>query len=164
MVSKVERLLMRVVDRGCWWKLNLLSRWRDVVGGMADHVWVERVDGGVLILGVEHPCWAQELSLMSDRLLERVREIVGGSRVKRVCFRVMDRVVRSERGECQLSVLGNSVGRVVGRVRLTGDEEAELALVRDDELRALMRSFYEGCKGRRDGEVDSVVPVGDGVG
>lgn len=148
-MQKSELMLMRMVGKEHWWKVALLRRWGEVMGVMAERVVMERVEGDLLVLGVEHPCWAQELMLIADRLLARVNVVVKG-RIKRLRFVSHERqrgdVVAQATG--QLSVL--SVGCRGGRGRLTANEEAELAAVGDSELRALLRAFYEGCKGRAD--------------
>jgi len=53
-------------------------QWREVVGeGLAAKSWPDRYDKGTVWVAVAGSAWAQELRLMRDTILERLREIAG---------------------------------------------------------------------------------------
>lgn len=57
---------------------GLFGRWDEVVGDqVAAHVRPVRLDEGVLVVEVDDPAWATQITLMSGRLRERLAEAVG---------------------------------------------------------------------------------------
>jgi predicted nucleic acid-binding Zn ribbon protein len=57
---------------------GLFGRWDEVVGEqVAAHVRPIKLDQGVLVVEVDEPAWATQVTLMSARLRERLAESVG---------------------------------------------------------------------------------------
>jgi predicted nucleic acid-binding Zn ribbon protein len=57
---------------------GLFGRWDEVVGDqVAAHVRPVKLDQGVLVVEVDEPAWATQVTLMSGRLRERLAESVG---------------------------------------------------------------------------------------
>jgi predicted nucleic acid-binding Zn ribbon protein len=57
---------------------GLFGRWDEVVGEqVAAHVRPVKLDQGVLVVEVDEPAWATQVTLMSGRLRERLAESVG---------------------------------------------------------------------------------------
>lgn len=70
-------------------RVMILSLWERVVGELvAKKAWPERVDDGVLIIGVTTHAWAQELELLKPQILTRYRQLLGRAALKDVRFRV----------------------------------------------------------------------------
>lgn len=60
--------------------------WRDIVGErVARRTVPGKIENGVLVVGVESPVWAQELSLLSEEVVGRLRS--RGFRVSSIRFR-----------------------------------------------------------------------------
>lgn len=58
---------------------KLVAEWPEIVGRrIAARAEPEQISGGVLWIRVENAAWLQELSLLRDELLSRVREALGG--------------------------------------------------------------------------------------
>jgi predicted nucleic acid-binding Zn ribbon protein len=57
---------------------GLFGRWDEVVGQqVAAHVRPVKLDQGVLVVEVDEPAWATQVTLMSGRLRERLAESAG---------------------------------------------------------------------------------------
>jgi predicted nucleic acid-binding Zn ribbon protein len=70
---------------------GLFGRWDEVVGPqVANHVRPVRLDDGVLLVEVDDPAWATQVTLMSTRIRERLGDEVG-VRIERVEVRVARR-------------------------------------------------------------------------
>jgi predicted nucleic acid-binding Zn ribbon protein len=62
----------------------VFSRWPEVVGTeLAEHLTPMRIQGTVLVVGVEHPAWATRARMEAERIVARVREL-GDSTITRV--------------------------------------------------------------------------------
>lgn len=100
-----------------------LTDWQRAVGErLAQKTYPERMHEGVLTVHVPSSTWAQELSLLSDVVLERLR--AAGHRIQKLRFHVS--------GKMPLE----PPVTVVRRVALPSPLAATLARVDDPELRA----------------------------
>jgi predicted nucleic acid-binding Zn ribbon protein len=64
--------------------------WPDIVGSdVARHAQPVSLRNGLLVVGVDHPVWLQELSRYHKPLiLQKVQERVGKKAVRDICFRI----------------------------------------------------------------------------
>lgn len=73
-------------------RVMIMSLWEQVVGSIvAQKSWPEKVEEGVLYIGVTSHPWAAELHLLKPQILARYRQLVGRSALKDVEFRVARR-------------------------------------------------------------------------
>jgi len=68
----------------------VFGRWEELVGpAMAAHVRPVRIDGGTLIVTVDHPAWATQLRHLSADLLARLSAAIGaGASLDRLDIRI----------------------------------------------------------------------------
>lgn len=101
-----------------------LADWKRAVGErLAQKTYPERMQDGVLTVRVPSSTWAQELSLLSDVVLERLRS--AGHRVQKLRFHVA-----AGKNPLEPPI------QVVRRVALPSPLAESLARVEDPELRA----------------------------
>ena len=68
---------------------TLLDRWPEVVGeGLASRLKAVAVRGSELLVGVDDPAWASQISSLETHLLERIDGIIGPGRITAVRVRV----------------------------------------------------------------------------
>ena len=69
---------------------TLIDRWPDVVGPeLASRVRAVAVRGSELVVKVEDPAWASQISWLESRLLQRIADLVGPGRITVVSARVV---------------------------------------------------------------------------
>ncbi len=72
-------------------KLNIskiFNHWKDIVGSeIYKKSKPERIAGGILYVRVSTSIWANELSLMSDKLIEKINSFIGEKVVESIRFR-----------------------------------------------------------------------------
>ena len=62
----------------------VFTRWEEVVGAeFGGHTQPMRVQGPVLVLGVDHPAWATRVRMDAERILARLREL-GDTTIERL--------------------------------------------------------------------------------
>jgi|GEM_PF-1242889 len=84
-------------------RVMVMTMWEQVVGELvARKSWPEKVNEGVLTVGVTSHTWADQLHLLKPQILSRYRQLLGRSILKDVEFRVTRRKpARKETpGEC----------------------------------------------------------------
>ena len=68
---------------------TLLDRWPEVVGeGLASRIKAVAVRGSELLVSVDDPAWASQISWLETQLLERIDGMVGPGRITAVRVRV----------------------------------------------------------------------------
>jgi len=68
---------------------RLFARWTEMVGpAIAAHVLPLRLDGGSLVVVVDHPAWATQVRQLGENLLDRVAEETGLARPERIEIKV----------------------------------------------------------------------------
>ncbi len=78
-------------------RVMVMSLWEQVVGSIvARKSWPEKVEDGVLYVGVSSHPWAADLHLLKPQIIARYRQLLGRSALKDVEFRVGRRKARKE--------------------------------------------------------------------
>ena len=68
---------------------TLLDRWPEVVGeSLAARIKAVAVRGSELLVSVDDPAWASQISWLETQLLERIDGIIGSGRITAVRVRV----------------------------------------------------------------------------
>ena len=68
---------------------TLLDRWPEVVGeSLAARIKAVAVRGSELLVSVDDPAWAGQISWLETQLLERIDGIIGSGRITAVRVRV----------------------------------------------------------------------------
>lgn len=92
-----ESYLGRLDPEGRRFTSRAASAWNEVVGpDIARHTMGVSLRDGELLVYVDGPVWANELSLMAEEFRERINEVIGKDLVRSVRFSV-SRKVREER-------------------------------------------------------------------
>jgi predicted nucleic acid-binding Zn ribbon protein len=62
----------------------VFTRWEEVAGAeFAAHLRPMRLQGTVLVLGVDHPAWASRARMESEGILDRIRQL-GDTTIERI--------------------------------------------------------------------------------
>lgn len=80
MDSLVRSLQGGVQSGGAVAVAGVFGRWSEVVGeAMAAHVQPVKLERDRLVVEVREPAWATQVRMLSDRIRERLQEVVGVS-------------------------------------------------------------------------------------
>lgn len=154
-MSDSEKIIKKIVSKNNHWKVDLLSRWREIVGSWEKQVKIEAILDKTLILGVCHPAVAHQLLMSSDLFMSKLKKMVPNCKIERLAFKTVDfkteeqkakeEKVESLDGEQQLSIT-NPFGLGSNNVPLNKKELKSLDSVCCERLKKLLRSFYARCK------------------
>ncbi|HEY3417419.1 MAG TPA: DUF721 domain-containing protein [Armatimonadota bacterium] len=85
-------------------RVMLMSLWPQVVGELvAQKSWPEKVEDGVLIVGVVSHAWANELHMLKAQIIARYRKLLGRSILRDVEFRVTRRKARGQQEQAGMA-------------------------------------------------------------
>lgn len=113
--------------------------WRDIVGErVARRTVPGKIEDGVLVVGVESPVWAQELSLLSEEVVARLRR--RGFSVSSIRFRPTPPKARVPEGRAK---------KAPAPLPLPADLAERLALIDDAALRETIATAASHALGAR---------------
>lgn len=165
--------LSRRLDRrshGRYLQEQVVAAWRSIAGrSVSEHTTRAHIRGGELVVHVDSPVWATELSALAGPYTEAMNEALGRSVVKSIRFAVSRRVEtdRSWDAEDRRITEGVNAERVI-LVPLSEHEKAQVidsaSSIRDEELReAVIRATIAGMewqKGREHAKTREAAPEG----
>jgi len=149
MAKALKELLLGIIPQEHQWKITLFKNWDEIIGPMKDKVIIEKIEESVLVLGVAHPAWAQELFLLSPMLKQKINKYLQTERITRIRFKFLDLPgLRSD------TLKKQAVSRVVEHdkqvispvITLSDREKAMLESVHNRELRLSLEQFFQRCK------------------
>lgn len=132
-------------------QVRLLRSWGEIVGPLLSGKTAPgKIRNGVLTVFVPNHAWAQELQLSTPALLEKIRSVAGGKKVRDIRFAV-------DSGSCppagEESSCGEEAAPAPGAVAPCDDiptfEPNGLEEVRDPETREILRSLYRKSSRRK---------------
>ena len=90
MSKPLKNLLESIISPESDWKIALLSRWQEVVGGLKTKVRLEKINDDTLIIGVYDSAWMQEIFMLSNVILQKVHKVIGKDKIKKIRFKLVD--------------------------------------------------------------------------
>ncbi len=90
MSKQLKNLLENIISPESDWKICLLSRWQEVVGGLKTKVRLEKINDDTLIIGVYDSAWMQEIFMLSNVILQKVHKVIGKDKIKKLRFKLVE--------------------------------------------------------------------------
>jgi hypothetical protein len=78
------------------WRFKLAQNWQAIIGPLAVHMRLERIDENTAILGVYDAHWMQELYMFSRTIVRTINEALGGYHIQQVRFKLVPRPAKSQ--------------------------------------------------------------------
>jgi hypothetical protein len=135
----LKELLQTLINPEKNWKTDLLYRWNDIIGSLNSKVRIEKIYDDTLVLGVFHPCWMQELYLLSPLLIKTINEKLDQPYIKQIRFKQTCLKHRKKNNSCQ------SATKKKKEIILTKEDEHTLAKIADPALRDVLKAFRIRC-------------------
>jgi preprotein translocase subunit SecD len=158
LAKAMDRLARRMDRDGSLTRARVVAEWPQVAGPqIADHtLGLELRGGGELVVYVDSHTWANELTLLSDRLVTDLQERAGKRSVRSIRFTVSRKVAEEHRWRRERSDVEETYSEdTVDPVPVTANEMAQIehlargiepASLREAAVRA-MRADLEWRKG-----------------
>lgn len=148
MAMGIATLLEGVVLTEHQWKIKLFNCWETIVGDLKKHVRIESLSQGVLLLGVSHPVWAQELSFLSEMLKNKINGVLEGPYISSVRFKTV--MLKPPHQGSMKNAHNDFVHKQnVQNITLSVQESLCLKKIKDDELKQALLDYYQRSKERK---------------
>lgn len=139
MAVYLKELLHSIINPEKNWKIDLLYQWNDIVGSLHTKVRIEKIHNDMLILGVFHSCWMQELYLLSPLLIKKINEKLDQPYIKNIRFKQIGLKQTKKNNGPHINVKKKKA------VQLTQEDSRALATVPDPTLREALKAFRLRC-------------------
>lgn len=149
MIGSIGALLTNIFPKEHQWKIKLFQNWKDIIGSLHEKVRIEKLEGAVIVLGVCHPTWAQELFMLSNIIKNKINAVLKEDRIKYIKFRTIKFKPKAKpKTRPTKSVKRrNDIKNVV----FSANERASLSKIKCDKLRSTLEMYYLRCKSFKKG-------------
>ncbi len=141
-LHSIKSLLDKTFGNSTSWQLKLAAQWPDLVGNLANIMSLEKIYGGTLIVGVYEQSWIHELYMLSDMIIKTINKELEGAKIEKIQFKLATKK--------EVVVPKKSYASTPQQydIRLNTREELALNIIKDLELREVLKSFLISCKKR----------------
>ncbi len=139
MVTPLKKLLDQIVTKYTQesWQTMVMQQWPTIVGKLADRMYLEKIQGTTLVIGVYDAHWMQELFMLSPTIIALINRALPSPQVQQLRF-VLARRTKGTQNPGRARRAGT--GRISTVDRLSAQDEQLLAQqVGDEALRAELR-------------------------
>lgn len=137
-MAHLKELLQTLISPHQNWKTNLLYRWKDIIGSLHSKVRIEKIQDDILILGVFHPCWMQELYLLSPLLIKTINKKLDQPYIKQIRFKQ----IPYKKEKVKVTEVKNAEKK---NITLSKEDEFILSKIVDPTLRDALKAFRIRC-------------------
>ncbi|MCF7799614.1 DUF721 domain-containing protein [Candidatus Babeliales bacterium] len=150
MAEQITKFLNNFISPEYKWKAKIFENWKTIIGNLNDKAKIERIEKNMLLIGVEHPAWAQELLFLSDFMKKRINNFLGKDYIKEIRFKVINFNKKISHKTNKSEILNKTPDQV--HLFLNNFEINTLLTIKDQELKKLLKEFCFRCKLKREGK------------
>lgn len=136
-VNLTELLKTNLTRRTEAWRVRLITDWPQIAGNLQDRARVEKVYEDTLVLGVYDSCWMQELFLLSNMIMHRVNQYLGGKYVLKIRLKYVQKQA--------FKPLVIAANQATVCEQLSFKEQRSLQKITDPDLQVVLQKFLVRC-------------------
>ena len=140
MPHHIKNLLSSLFAHSDDWRIMLLRDWPTILGDLAKHVLLEKIEHDTLILSVHNACWMHELYMLSPLLLKTINKKLDQPRIKRLRFKQAGLVKKKKDHSNHTAFISPK------QELLTQRETKALTAIEDPQLRNALKQFLHRCQ------------------
>jgi Dna[CI] antecedent DciA-like protein len=140
MTLPIKHIIAKMFNHSNDWKFILLRDWPTIIGDLAEHVSIEKIENDTLILQVQNSCWLQELYLLSPLLLSTINKKLDKAYIKKLRFKQKGIVTRHEQPQNK-----QQKNSPTSMPSLSPQERQALARIGDPQLQMALKEFLYRC-------------------
>ncbi|MBP7854371.1 DUF721 domain-containing protein [Candidatus Babeliales bacterium] len=123
-----------------YWKFTLMHQWNQIMGNLANKVFIYKIHNNQITLGVCDSSWMQELYLLSGLIQEKINLTLGCTKIEKIKFKyapnnqmVVKKIQKDSPTYTHVQHL------------LSNSESAAIAKITDQELAQALLGFLQRC-------------------
>lgn len=144
-MKHISELLNNYISEKNEWKIKLFNNWDKVIGNLKNKVIILKVENKLLVLGVTHPAWAQELFMLSDLLKNRINSLFEKEHIKYIRFKTL-KFKQNKFQNINKENIKFEKKNKVKKLALNKKEYKALTKIKDEELKASLKKLFLRCK------------------
>jgi hypothetical protein len=75
--KRAQEILCSFVNKSDLWKINIISRWREIIGEtLSVNVKLLGINNGKMTIVAKNPCLSQELMMQRNQLMKKVNDML----------------------------------------------------------------------------------------
>jgi hypothetical protein len=143
MTKQVKNIIKDLIPSQHQWKFELFKQWDNIIGHLKKRVAIEKIDDDTLYLRVCHPAWANELSLLTPLLKEKINACLDKPRIKNIRFKNRESQYRAPATKPT-----NQQAKTINptAIELNNKEQIILAGIHAKELQSIVAEYFIRCK------------------
>jgi hypothetical protein len=142
MAQHITDLLKNFIPSEHNWKLALFEKWPSIIGKLEGKVRIEKILNNVLVLGVCHPAWAQELLLLSPMLKKKINALFNEEKITVIRFKTVSFNKKIRKPRFVQAFPKNNAEPIV----LNSKERLTLNGVKNENLKKELERYCLRCK------------------
>lgn len=146
MADHIIHSLPRIIPDEHRWKVTLFKEWKNIMGNVADKAHLYKINNDSIIITVSHPSWAQELSLLSSVIQDKINHVLDKPRITALHFR-MRSTMSPLQSQARKQHTSYNIDHTIP-VTLSAKEKKALQSIASEDLRSALSDFYKTCKAR----------------
>lgn len=127
------------------WKIQLLSQWNTIVGGLSNKMRIEKIEQTTLLIGVYHTAWLQELYSLSHVLKKSINEHLGNNYITLIKFKQATKAHPSSIKTHEEKIIIEKNSLYNKKIMLQQHEQTALEKIKDKELQTVLHDFLTRC-------------------
>ena len=135
-MQTLQSLVTVFYEKASGWRGEVIRRWNDCVGDLAEHMSCARIEGSVLYVYVHNARWMHELYMLSPEITEAIKRTVPEAQISDIRYSYKPRMSKvahqSYREEAYVRVR---------TVTLSPRERESLEQIADQELRDVLLAY-----------------------
>lgn len=144
MLKDLSHFIQNISPEDIKWKIKLLDNWKTILGPLGEKVVLLHIKEPLLVLGVPHPAWAQELSMMKNKLQQNINTFIGHDCIKQLQFQVMP----AKQPPPQKPTIPNHQASQNYEHQFSIQEASSLLAIHDKDLRSTFKKYLMFCTQR----------------
>jgi hypothetical protein len=142
-MKKITSILASLIAPEHSWKVLFFTHWPAIIGKLEGVVKIEKIEGATLFLTVSHPTWAQEISLLTPVLLEKIHQYMPSQPITaiRCAFKT-----QQAGGPIKARITRTPSPAIAATAQLSAQEEKVIASLSDNELQSTLAEYFKRCK------------------
>lgn len=142
-MDHIKNILNQVIKSSCpksGWKNSIMQNWQEIMGPLANKIFIERIQKNSIVLGVTDSCWMQELHMLSDILKKKINQTLEKPYIENIQFKY------SGPKKAPIQKIKKNLPFTQTTYTLNSIEKNALDSIKDPELSKALSGFLKKCQ------------------
>lgn len=135
-MQTLQSLVTLFYEKAAGWRGEVIRRWNDCVGDLAEHMSCARIEGSVIFVYVHNARWMHELYMLSPEITEAIKRTVPEAQITDIRYSYKPRMAKASH-----ELYCEEAQPRTRAVTLSPRERESLEQISDQELRDVLLAY-----------------------